>query len=142
MALEFRGEISVAMTSTFQHVLCCPKGWISVSGIVFATGNGGAVVYPLALQNGWVHYGDPFAPPQYFLSDGICSLQGLISGDLKDSAALPAEASFHIMSEVNANVSLAHCRGLVLVSMLRCQFHGSFHQFSPSFPYRFHVMVP
>ena len=64
-----------------QQVFCCPKDWVSLSGIVFATGNGGAVVYPLALQNGWAHYGDPFAPPQYFLSDGICSLQGLISGD-------------------------------------------------------------
>ena len=51
-------------------------------------------------------------------------------------------SSFHIMSEVNVNVSVAHCRGLVLVSMLRCQFYGSFHQFSPSFPYSFHVVVP
>jgi hypothetical protein len=63
-----------------------PKEWVSLSGIVFATGNGGAIAYPLALQNGWGIYGDGswFAPPQYFLSDGICSLQGLISGDLID----------------------------------------------------------
>ena len=68
----------------FDFQPCCPKDWVSLSGIVFATGNGGAVAYPIALQNGWTHYGDPFAPPQYFLSDGICSLQGLIQGDPKD----------------------------------------------------------
>lgn len=75
-------RVDVYTTGEVYWIAGGAQEWVSLSGIVFATGNGGAIAYPLALQNGWGIYGDGswFAPPQYFLSDGICSLQGLISG--------------------------------------------------------------
>ena len=47
----------------------------------------------LPLENGWLAYGNAFGSPFYRLKDGICSLQGLISGGTWGRlGTLPADA--------------------------------------------------
>ena len=63
--------------------------WISLTGITFASGSSNQS--PLSLANGWRAYQGSFGSPTIVVKDGVCYVEGLVTGGSQGSviATLP-----------------------------------------------------
>jgi len=88
---EAQARVDVDTDGTVQYFGgAASHGWMSLSNIVFAPDSLGHISLPLA--GSWVAYGGDFGSPDYTVRNGVCSVEGLLSGGAWGHlATLPAD---------------------------------------------------